>query len=432
MAASELILKRTHAGIFGTTNSGKSTLMNLLTAQDFSIVDNKAGTTADVKVTVMQFHDLGPVKLMDTAGIDEGLGLGEKKRMKTFRALRECDIVFLVIDPFRSENLGYPEGEILELSRNRQVILIFNRFTKRDSDSEFNAAVEKFRRQGRLFSAFPCFSGDLSDQTIRRKVTDFICGECSSAGAKVPLFPKGLSNCYVLMVIPMDEETPKARLLRPQSLALENLIRNYAPVVCYRPDLGAGRSSNPEISQREMRRYQDLVKHLGQGPEPLQLIITDSQAMDLIGPWTPSDIPLTTFSIMMIHQQMDGNIEPLIQGARAIDNLCDGDRVLIVEACNHDRKAEDIGTVQLPELISARTGKKIHFEWAFGREFPFEEAAQYSLAIHCGGCMVEPQKVSDRIGELMSADVPVTNYGIALTYLKSPELMEKVVAPFLR
>lgn len=432
MAASEKVLKRTHIGIFGTTNSGKSTLMNLLTAQDFSIVDDTAGTTADVKVTVMQFHELGPVKLMDTAGIDEERGLGEKKRLKTFRALRECDVVLLVVDPNRSRALDYPEAEILELARNRQVLVLFNRFAGRESDQEFQRSRDQFLAQGKLFSSFPHISGDLSDEQFRRPLVDFICQKCDMAGEKIPLFPKGLSNCYVLLVIPMDEETPKARLLRPQNLALENLIRNYAPVVCYRPDLGAGRFGDAQTVEREKKRYQDLVSHLGSGPEPLQLIITDSQAMDLIGPWTPENIPLTTFSIMMIHQQMDGDIEPLIQGARAIDNLKAGDKVLIVEACNHDRKAEDIGTVQLPKLITQRRGEGIQFEWAFGREFPFEKASEYSLAIHCGGCMVEPQKVNDRVNELISAGVPVTNYGIALTYLKSPELMEKVVAPFIR
>jgi small GTP-binding protein len=436
-----MALKRTHTGIFGTTNSGKSTLMNLLTAHDFSIVDNTAGTTADVKVTVMQFHELGPVKLMDTAGIDESTGLGEKKRIKTFRALRESDIVIIVIDPFRSEKLNWPEKDLFHLIDKKQVFLLFNHFSQRDSKEvfdkqcslftkEFSAEIKAIENSGH--SSIDSMSADLASDSSRRLIVDFICSKAAPAGKKVPLIPNIHPDRYLLMVIPMDEETPEGRLLRPQALSLENSIRQFAPVVCYRPDLGLARNGTPAQKEAEKNRYLELVRHLETGPYPLQLVITDSQAMDCIGPWTPEHTELTTFSIMMINRQLDNDLKPMIEGARALAQLKAGDKVLIVEACNHDRKAEDIGTVQLPNLIHQNISPDITFEYAFGREFPFERLHEFKAAIHCGGCMVEPQKVSDRIGELLKQNVPVTNYGVALTYLKSPELMEKVIKPFIQ
>lgn len=436
-----MALKRTHTGIFGTTNSGKSTLMNLLIAHDFSIVDNTAGTTADVKVTVMQFHDLGPVKLMDTAGIDESTGLGKKKRIKTFRALRESDIVLIVVDPFRSQILGWPEKDLFQLINKKQVFLIFNHFSKRDTKPKFQEQCNLFQKEFKPEIDFVKKSNhstinfiftDLSEQASRRLIVDFICEKAAPAGKMVPIIPNIHPDRYLLMVIPMDEETPEGRLLRPQTLSLENSIRNFAPVVCYRPDLGLARNGTPTQKDAEKNRYLELVKHLETGPYPLQLVITDSQAMDCIGPWTPKHTELTTFSIMMINRQLDNNLQPMIDGARALTKLKAGDKVLIVEACNHDRKAEDIGTVQIPNLINQKISNDISFEYAFGREFPFERLDEFKVAIHCGGCMVEPQKVAHRIGELIKKGIPVTNYGVALTYLKSPDLMEKVVRPFIQ
>jgi hypothetical protein len=432
-----MALKRTHIGIFGTNNT--------------------AGTTADIKVTVMQFHSLGPVKLMDTAGIDESTGLGIKKRAKTFRALRECDIVLITVDPFRSSTLDFPEKELFSLiEKTKQVFIIFNYFSSRNSEQEFNLKIQQFKTALDEFVIFNnsgsnidksdksallphnnskikafFVSADLNASYSRRIIVDLICEKAKKAGKMVPLIPDIRPDRFILMVIPMDEETPEGRLLRPQALALENSIRNFAPVVCFRPDLGLARKGTLFQQEEEKNRYLELVNYLSQGPCPLQLVITDSQAMDVIGPWTPAQTQLTTFSIMMINRQLDNNITSLVKGAQALLTLKDGDKILILEACNHDRKAEDIGTVQIPELMKKRLNKYIIFEHAFGREFPFERLCEFKAAIHCGGCMVEPQKVADRIKALIKADIPVTNYGIALTFLKSPDLIEKVTRPFM-
>lgn len=425
-----MALKRTHIGIFGATNSGKSTLMNLLTAQEFSIVDPTPGTTSDARVTVAQFHGLGPVKLFDTAGIDEGGRLGVKRRLKALGVLRECDGLILVADPFRSKETGYPEGRILRESGGREALLIFNRFSRRDSEADFAAAVREFLMAVPEAASLPSITADVSVKIEMRKVADALCTSIRPAGERKTLLPSVSAGGTVLLVVPMDEETPKARLLRPQSQVLEELLRGYCPVVCYRPDLEAGRSSDRAVAKGEENKYATLLKHLSNGPFPLQLVVTDTQAMDLVGPWTPAGMPLTTFSVIMINQGLDGGIGPLIAGARSIANLGPGSRILIAEACNHDRQAEDIGTVQIPALLKVRLGSEIVVDHSFGREFPYEAIETYDLVIHCGGCMIEPQKLAARVSKTIAGGTKVTNYGLALTWLRDPGMLERVTGPF--
>lgn len=425
-------------GIFGRINAGKSTLMNLLTQQETSIVDPAPGTTADIKSSIMEIHSLGPVRLLDTAGLDEGSGLGEKKRRKTLAALEEVDLAILVIDPvqaFLSEELEV-ESSVSRLARRRgrKLCAVFN--VRADAEEKLKGSgatleetVEYCRSALLDMSGTPHILMDLSRPVNVTELVGFLESVRPSEGRKVELLPFLDSRAPVVLHIPLDEESPSGRLLRPQEMAMEYLLRLGIPVGLYRTDLKLARSSSGSISGEERQRFTSFLESMGSGGG-IQLVLTDSQAIDVMGRWVPEDITLTTFSIMMIHSTSGGNLPLFARGAEALDGLGEGDRVLIVEACNHDRIAEDIGTVQIPEKLSGEV-PGIIIGHSFGREFPSpEELADYSLVIHCGGCMISSQKLAARVSRLADAGVPVTNYGIVLAWLEGPETLERVLRPW--
>ncbi len=425
-------------GIFGRINAGKSTLMNFLTQQETSIVDPAPGTTADIKSSVMEIHALGPVRILDTAGLDEESNLGEKKRRKTLAALEEVDLAVLVIDPvqsFLSGNLDV-ESSVASLSRRmgRRLCVVFNIRDNacellEDSGATLDETVEYCMSAILDRTGTPALRIDLKKSRDVSQLVDFISTSRPVEGPRVELLPFLHNRAPVLLHIPLDEESPSGRLLRPQEMAMEYLLRLGIPVGMYRTDLKLARSSSSSMESMERAGFSKFLDSMGHSGQ-VQLVLTDSQAIDVMSRWVPPDIPLTTFSIMMIHSTSGGNLPLFARGAEALDELGDGDRVLIVEACNHDRIAEDIGTVQIPgKLRAVCPGVKVHH--AFGREFPTpEELSEYSLVIHCGGCMISSQKLSARISRLARAGVPVTNYGIVLAWLEGPEILDRVLKPW--
>jgi len=210
---------------------------------------------------------------------------------------------------------------------------------------------------------------------------------------------------------------------------MERLLRLGVPVGLYRTDLLLARSSSELIGSAERERFLEFLSALG-GPGGVQLVLTDSQAIDVMARWVPAEVPLTTFSIMMIHSSSGGNLGLFARGAAALDSLQAGDRILIAEACNHDRIAEDIGTVQLPAILSAACPGVV-IEHSFGREFPPPgELSAYSVVIHCGGCMISTQKLGARVARLAEAGVPVTNYGLALAWAEGTGTLGRVLEPW--
>ncbi len=425
-------------GIFGRINAGKSTLMNLLTRQETSIVDPAPGTTSDIKSSIMEIHGLGPVRILDTAGLDEDSGLGEKKRRKTLAALEEVDLAILVIDPvqsFLSGNLDVESGvSALARKSGRKLCAVFNIHADagerlEESGASLEETVEYCRSSLMDLSGKPHILLDLSRPDNVSGLVGFIEDSKPGERKRVELLPFLSTRAPVLLHIPLDEESPSGRLLRPQEMAMEYLLRLGVPIGLYRTDLKLARSGSASISEGERKRFSSFLGSLG-SDEGVQLVLTDSQAIDVMGRWVPEDISLTTFSIMMIHATSGGNLPLFARGAAALDGLREGDRVLIAEACNHDRIAEDIGTVQIPEKL-ARICPGVRIEHAFGREFPsLEELAEYSVVIHCGGCMISAQKLSARVARLALAGVPVTNYGIVLSWLEGPEIMDRVLKPW--
>lgn len=431
-------IERKIIGIFGRINAGKSTCMNLLTQQETSLVDSQPGTTADIKSALMEIHSIGPAKLLDTAGLDEESRLGEKKRQKTLAALEEVDLAVLVIDPVQAllaEELVV-EDSVATLARKlgRPLCVVFNRHADDEQRLSGNGAtVDQARRF--CLSVLPDKSGtpvidlDLADQSRSSEFATFLAEATGQTGEQSPLLPMVHQHGVVVLHIPMDEETPSGRLLRPQEMAMEALLRAGVPVGLYRVDLGLARCGNPAVVEQQKQGFLDFLGSFEKSGG-VQLVITDSQAIDIMDPWVGRDIPLTTFSIMMVNQTACGDMSVFVEGTKALDSLKAGDKVLIAEACNHDRIAEDIGVVQLPRKLEASV-PGILVDHAFGREFPDPaELQQYALAIHCGGCMIRPQKLAARVQRLCEANIPVTNYGLALSWYEGKQTLGRVLEPW--
>lgn len=425
-------------GIFGRINSGKSTLMNLITRQETSIVDAAPGTTADIKSAIMEIHSLGPTRILDTAGLDEESGLGEKKRKKTLAALEEVDLTLLVVDPvqsFLSGNLTV-EDRIATLARKsgRTLAVVFNLHSDASeqlsgSGATLDEAIDFCRSVLPDRSGTPFIIMDLDSESNSMTLIGFIESSKPGNRKKVDLLPFIDRHGPVLLHIPLDEESPAGRLLRPQEMAMEYLLRLGVPIGLYRTDLKLARSSSEVITENEREKFVRFLESLSTD-RGVQLVLTDSQAIDIMSRWVPEDIQLTTFSIMMINSTSGGNLPLFSRGADTLDRLMEGDKILIVEACNHDRIAEDIGTVQIPQKLG-KVCPGIEIDHSFGREFPGpEELGEYDLVIHCGGCMISSQKLAARISRLAEAGVPMTNYGIVLSWLEGPDILRRVLMPW--
>lgn len=414
-----MLVDRDQIGFFGKMNSGKSSLMNLLTQQNTSITDSTPGTTADTKISFQEIHGIGPVKLYDTAGLDEFSDLGIKKKTKVLNTLNECDLILLVIDPstteFDTEKLVV--SKVREL--DKQLFVIFNIFNVGD-EKKIQGVVETIP----FINFYPSLTLSAINEESRPDLLQLILDNFDSKNHKMELFPFIEKDEFYVLNIPMDEETPQGRYLRPQAMAEEYITRNWAFPVSYRMNLGLARSNK---SETEKRRFDSFLNSLSRRPK---VIITDSQAMDIMSKWTPNDIKLTTFSIMMINYVSKGRINDFYEGIRAMDNLKAGDKVLIAEACNHSRIKEDIGTVQIPNKI-AQSFPGVEVELNFGREFQNNnELQKYKLIIHCGGCMISNQKLQARLRDLRSVNVPITNYGVFLSWMQGQEALERVMEPW--
>ena len=417
-----ILVDRDHIGIFGRMNAGKSSVMNLLTQQKTSIVDPTPGTTADTKIALQEIHGMGPVKLFDTAGADERSVLGDKKRRKAFADLKECDLVLLVIDP-AAETFDV-EDVLLNQARDldKQILIVYNLFRPEDEKR-----VREVERRLSLLRFYKKIRIAATDPDYRRPLLHFILNNFESRNHPMPLLPFLEENEFYILIIPMDEETPPGRYLRPQAMVEEYITRRWAYPVSFRLDLKKARSADSAEREGERRRFLDLVGGLGR---QAKAIITDSQAMDVMALWCPESILLTTFSIVMINYISRGRLNRFVEGITAMDEIGEGDAVLIVEACNHSRIGEDIGTVQIPNYLRKRI-PGIRIEHNFGREFQEnEDLKKYKLVIHCGGCMITPQKLSARIRDLENIGVPFTNYGLTLSYMQGEAALRKVLAPW--
>lgn len=412
----------------GRVNVGKSSLFNLLSGQkDFAITDPHPGTTTDTVATKMEIHELGPVKLLDTAGIDEYTGVGEKKRKKTHEAIEEADLVLLVIDLLAgAKEYDFSiEKEIIgrAFKYEKQILILYNVFQKDLHEEKLKKIESKVNQK--IGEDLPSLFLNALHREDQKKLIKFITTFFKKESQEIDLIPLVGGKGYVLLNIPMDEETPALRLLRPQDMAMERLLRKYFIPVLYRMDLKKARKED----KGEKNRFLTTLEHLRESSEGLKLIITDSQAIDILDKWAPLEIPLTTFSVMMANYMSCGNLELLVKGLETFSSIKNNDKILIMEACNHNRKCDDIGTRQIPRLIKEKLGLKLRIDFSFGRVLP-EDLSQYKLIIHCGGCMIDRQKFWRRMRKLKEFCVPMTNYGLFLTWVNNPRAIERVCRIF--
>ncbi|QZT38295.1 GTP-binding protein [Halosquirtibacter xylanolyticus] len=404
-------MKRVEIGIFGRMNAGKSTLMNLLTQQETSIVDSTPGTTADHKITLFELHGIGPCKIFDTPGIDETSILGQKKRNKVIQTLKECDLVVITTPTDVQDKTVEEELISLATKYNKPFVIVENQINENRSTGQLTHFISEDH----------FISKNLLQKDVRNELISFIKRHLKTNKESTSLLPFLKKGHSYLLIIPMDEETPEKRLLRPQNMALEEITRSWAYAITYRLDLNKARGND----STEKERFTSFVSQI----PFLDVVITDSQAMDIVHDWLPDSISLTTFSIMMI-QHATQKLPLFYDGIKQWQQVKSDGNILICEACNHSRIQEDIGTVQIPKILKKQK-PDIHIDFSFGREFEDKNIEEYDLVIHCGGCMISSQKLNRRVLDLEEFNIPITNYGIFLSWAKGMNALDRVMKPWL-
>lgn len=377
---------RLHIGIFGRRNVGKSSLLNIITNQNVSIVSNIEGTTTDPVEKTMELQPIGPVLFIDTAGIDDVGVLGEKRIAKTNKVVDRTDLAIVVAT---AEQWGDFEVKLLEIFKEQKipVIVTFNKSDVKEPNSELLKEIEDKKLVSVITSTV---SGDgidkLRSAIIAKTPNEFLVDRPIVGDLVAPYE-------LVMLVVPIDMEAPKGRLILPQVQTIRDLLDNDAMCMV--------------VKERELKSAIDRLK------TPPALVVTDSQAFLKVDADTPKDIPLTSFSILFARQK--GDLKDFVEGALAIDNLRSGSRVLIFESCSHHPIGDDIGRVKIPRWLRQYVGGALHFEHHQGHDFP-DDISSYDLVIQCGGCVHNRKYMLTKIARCKEAGVPITNYGMTIAY----------------
>jgi [FeFe] hydrogenase H-cluster maturation GTPase HydF len=387
------IANRLHIGLFGKRNAGKSSLLNLLTNQAAAVVAPFPGTTTDPVFKPMELLPLGPVVFVDTAGMDDDGELGELRVAKTLSVLRKTDVAVLVVDS--TQGMSSEDSQILKLFRERELpcVIACNKCDLPSSvpvNMEGARVVEISAKTGEGLAEIKQALVELGQGLSQDKS---LVGGLVSPGD------------FVILVTPIDTSAPKGRLILPQQQTIRDLLEHDAiPVV---------------TKEQELRA---TFEGLARKPS---LVITDSQAFLKVAADTPKDIPLTSFSILFARQK--GDLVYLSEGAKVVEALKPGDKILIVEGCTHHRQADDLGKVKIPRWLRNAAGGELEFTWVSGADFPIEPQG-YQLIVHCGGCMLNRKEMLWRIKGAKIAGIPMINYGVLIAYIQG--ILGRSLAPF--
>ncbi len=371
---------RIHIAFFGKRNAGKSSLVNAVTNQNLSVVSDVKGTTTDPVYKAMELLPIGPVMIVDTAGIDDEGDLGKLRVEKTKQVLNKTDIAILVKDI--TEELHEDEIQLIELFKEKNIkyIIAYNK-----ADLINNLKNVSFNEI--------CVSA--KNNTNIYELKELIASLYEEKQSKYPLVSDLVrANDIVILVTPIDSAAPKGRLILPQQQVIRELL-----------DIGA-----IAIVVKETE-FKEALNSCSKKPK---LVITDSQVFEFVSDLTPKDIFLTSFSILFARHK--GILFDALNGVKALNLLKDGDTVLISEGCTHHRQCDDIGTVKLPRWISSYTGKNLKFEFSSGTSFP-QNLKNYAMIIHCGACMLKEQEVIYRFSLSKKQNIPMTNYGITISQI---------------
>lgn len=392
---------RLHVGLFGRTNVGKSTFLNLVAGQDVAIVSPQAGTTTDPVEKTMELLPVGPVVFTDTGGVDDASALGDPRRKKTYAALRRVDVAVLLVEPDAWTEHEDRLAEELKAA-GRPWMIVVGKTDLRKPSAGFLARLRALSpyviesdvlsgQRDRVVNAFKAALGQLAPENVLQ-VPDLF-------GGAVP--PGGVA----LLIVPVDLEAPKGRLILPQAQAVRAAL-----------DLGA---------IAVVAKETEYLAALARLSVPPDLVVCDSQVVDRMVAETPPAIRCTTLSILLA--RMKGDLPAMVKAARVIDDLRDGDRILIGEACSHHALEDDIGRKKIPHWLREKTGRTLEIDVVAGRDWP-ADLEKYRLAIHCGACMITRREMLHRLQTAGSRGVPITNYGVAISHLKG--VLPRVLEPF--
>ncbi len=383
--------ERLHIGFFGLRNAGKSSVVNAVTGQALSLVSDVKGTTTDPVKKAMELLPLGPVVIIDTPGIDDEGELGRMRVNRAMQTLNLTDLAVLVVDAVKG--LSDMDRTLTASFEAKKIphIIAYNKSDLLDTIPEAGAN-----------EIYVSAADGTNIHELREKMGQLVKTEENSKRIVADLLEP---NDFVVLVTPIDKAAPKGRLILPQQQTIRDIL-----------DAGA-----VSVVTRDSELPQTLEK-LGSN---VKMVITDSQAFGRVSRDVPRDIPLTSFSILMARYK--GDLAEAVRGAAKLDDLQDGDIVLISEGCTHHRQCEDIGTVKMPNWIRKHTGKEITFEFTSGGEFP-EDLSKYALVVHCGGCMLNEREMKSRIRHSLDCDVPITNYGIAIAHMHG--ILTRSIEPF--
>jgi [FeFe] hydrogenase H-cluster maturation GTPase HydF len=388
---------RLHIALFGRRNAGKSSLINALTNQNIAIVSDVPGTTTDPVYKSMEILPIGPVVLIDTAGIDDVGELGTLRIEKTLGVLAKTDLLVLVVDP--EQGAGTYEEDVVRKARENKVSVIG---VVNKTDLHPDAEPRRFTEMlGVPFVGVSARTGQGVDELkmamIKSAPKDWtsptILGDLINPGD------------LVVLVVPIDLAAPKGRLILPQVQTIRDILDNDAMTLV--------------VKERELKAALGALK------EKPKLVVTDSQAFLKVAADTPKDVLMTSFSILFARYK--GDLTTLVEGTKAIDDLKPGDKVLVAEACTHHRVEDDIGTVKIPRWLRQIVGGPLDFTWASGLELP-ADVGQYKLIIHCGACMINRKAMLHRLMVAQGAGVPIVNYGVLIAYVLG--ILKRALKPF--
>lgn len=391
-----------HIGIFGRRNNGKSSFINVLTGQDIAIVSEIPGTTTDPVKKSIEIFGIGPVIVIDTAGIDDEGELGLKRIRKTLDTLKLIDCGILII---ADNQFGLPETVLIDGFKKYEIpfLIIHN---KSDHDNLSASLKEEILKQYKVevFEFSTIHPDNLQDiiDGLRKIIPDTAYKAQTLIGDLV------MPGDYVLLITPIDNEAPEGRMILPQQMAIRDVLDHDC--------------INIVLKETELEHFFKTF------PVKPALAITDSQAFERVSKIVPDDIPLTGFSL--VFARLKGEFETYLKDTPKIDQLKDGDRVLILESCTHQVNCDDIGRIKLPKWLKEFTGKQLEFDIVPGLGSIPEEIKNYAMVIQCGGCMVTKKQISSRLKAFIEAGIPVTNYGMSIAYMNG--IFERTTRMFIK
>jgi len=390
---------RLHIAFFGQTNAGKSSLINAITNQNIALVSDVKGTTTDPVYKAMELLPIGPVMLIDTAGLNDETKLGHLRKEKTMAVLNKTDIALVVFDGTRDHHTT--EVALINVIRSKKIPTL-GILNKSDEIMDIKELLKTYTSKYDMpFVAASSINNhgidDIKKMLIKHAPIDEdkfkIVGNLIKPGD------------FVVLVTPIDNAAPKGRLILPQQQTIRDILESDAISIV--------------TKEHELK---ETLANLGKKPS---LVITDSQAFLKVSADTPASIPLTSFSILFARHK--GDLTSLVEGASAINKLKDGDKILIAEGCTHHKQSDDIGTVKIPRWLRQATGKELIFEHTAGVTFK-DNLEDYKLVIHCGGCMLNKRAMHHRINSAKEEEVPIVNYGVLIAYVHG--ILDRALEPF--